>query len=315
MNTQRTDFFVGLFILIAIGVVVGMAIATSGLGERRARLYLRTASAEALTQDTRVVLRGLDVGRLRDLAPVVDSLTGALHFVGRLSITERFPNGTELRLPRGTRAEIVQPTPIAAAVIDLVIPDAPQPGGYLTADDTIDAVRPEGVLDALGEMASELRGELQEGLRETRQLVVRTTAAVEDTRGLVARNAPLVREVLARLAENLERSDRLLAAVEPRVGPLSDTVLATLADTRRAIVRADSVLQLVGSIASENRGYARDIADRLLRTATVLEHFSDQVSRRPARLLTGVTPPPPDTLRGAVLDTARARRDSTRGSR
>jgi len=32
VNTQRTDFWVGLFILVGIGVVVGMAIVTSGLG-------------------------------------------------------------------------------------------------------------------------------------------------------------------------------------------------------------------------------------------------------------------------------------------
>ena len=78
MNTQRNDFLVGLFILIAIGGVVGMAIVTSGWGELRATYYVRTSSAEGLTQDTRVVLRGLDVGRLRDISPIVDSASGSL---------------------------------------------------------------------------------------------------------------------------------------------------------------------------------------------------------------------------------------------
>lgn len=309
MNTQRTDFLAGLFILIAIGIVVGMAIVTSGLGEQRATFYLRAASAEALSQDTRVVLRGLDVGRLRDINPVVDSVTGALTFLGRLSVTERFSNGTELRLPRGTRAEIVQPTPIAAAVVELVIPEAIDPRGYLEPGDTIEAVRREGVLDALTDMAGELRGEIQAALHETRALLVRTTAAVEDTRGLMATNGPLVTEVLARLSSNLERSDRLLADVQPRIGPLHDSILVTLGETRHTLQRADSVFRLAGEIAAENRSYARDIAERLLRTAVVLEHFSDQISRRPARLLTGVTPPR-DSL-PATRDTARP--DSTRG--
>ena len=309
MNTQRTDFLVGLFILIAIGVAVGMVIVTSGLGEGRALYYLRTASAEALSQDTRVVVRGLDVGRLRDISPVVDARTGALSFVGRVAVRERFPNGTELRLPQGTRAEIVQPTPIAPAIVDLIVPDDLEALTYLEPGDTIEALRPEGVLDALTDMAGDLRGELQAALTETRALLVRTTAAVEDTRGLMAQNGPLVTDVLTRLAANLERSDRLMADVQPRIGPLNDSVIVTLAETRRTLRRADSVLQVAGEIAIENRAYAKEIAERLLRTAIVLEHFSDQISRRPARLLTGVTPPPDSLL--APRDTTRP--DSTRG--
>jgi ABC-type transporter Mla subunit MlaD len=309
VNTQRTDFLVGLFILIAIGIVVGMAIVTSGLGEQRTTFYLRAGSAEALSPDTRVVLRGLDVGRLRDISPVVDSGTGALTFLGRLSVTGRFSNGTELRLPRGTRAEIVQPIPIAPAVVELVLPEALDLQGYLEPGDTIEAIRPEGVLDALTDMAGELRSEIQAALHETRALIVRTTAAVEDTRGLMAANGPLVTRVLTNLSSNLERSDRLLAEVQPRIGPLHDSILGTLGETRHTLQRADSVLRLAGEIAAENRTYVKEIAERLLRTAVVLEHFSDQVSRRPARLLTGVRPPPDSAP--PPRDTARP--DSTRG--
>lgn len=313
MNTQRTDFLVGLFILVTVGVVVGLAIVTSGLGERRMVFYLRTPSADAVSQDTRVVLRGLDVGRVRDMSPIWDSLTGSLTFVGRLSVRERFANGTELRLPRGTSARIVQPTPIAPAVVDLEIPsELPQGGGYLEPGDTITATRPEGVLDALTSMAADLRGEIKTTLEDTRRLLRRTTVAVEDTRQLMADNGPLVQDVLHRLSANLERSDRLLADVGPRIGPMNDSLLATLGDARQTLAGADSVLRLVGSIAAENRTYAHEIAERLLRTAVVLEHFSDQISRRPARLLTGVTPPPPDTVRPAP-DSAGGPPDSTRG--
>ncbi|HET7038830.1 MAG TPA: hypothetical protein VFH97_03020, partial [Gemmatimonadales bacterium] len=119
MNTQRTDFLVGLFILVAVGLVAGMGIVTSGLGEKRVIVYLRTASAEALTPDTRVVLGGLTIGRVREINPVVDSATGALSFVARLSLQERFPNGTELVLPHGTRGRILQTNPIQPAWIDL----------------------------------------------------------------------------------------------------------------------------------------------------------------------------------------------------
>jgi ABC-type transporter Mla subunit MlaD len=284
VNTQRTDFLVGLFILVGVGLVVGMAIVTSGLGERRTTFYLRTDRAEALTPDTRILMRGLDVGRLQEMSPVVDPTSGALvHFVGRIAVTERFANGTELRLPRGTHAEIVQPTPLSAAAIELVLPEEFDGQTFLDPEDTIPAFRPTSLLDAVAEMADELREELQQTLEATRSLMAHTTAAIEDTRTLMATNGPL----------------------------LSDSVLATLSDTRRTLQRADSVLAIAGTIALENRAYARDIAERLLRTAVVLEHFSDQISRRPARLLTGVTPPPDSLL--APRDTVRAQPDTTRG--
>jgi ABC-type transporter Mla subunit MlaD len=308
VNTQRTDFLVGLFILIAAGVVVGVAIVTSGLGERRTELYVRATSAEALTQDTRVVLRGLSVGRVREINPVVDSTTGAIEFLVRLGLRDRFPNGTRLVLPAGTHAVISQPTPIAPAVIDLVLPDEPAPGAYLTPGDTIASERPEDLLSALGVIAADLREEVKTTLRDTRALLQRSTGAIAQTQTLLATSTPLLTDVLQRLSSNLERTDQLLADVAPRIGPLDDSVTLVLADTRQALARADSLMLLASDIAAENRPVARDIADRLLRTVKLLEYFTDQVGRRPTRFLTGVRPPPDSLLRRADPDTTRDKR-------
>jgi ABC-type transporter Mla subunit MlaD len=295
VDTQRTDFFVGLFILVAVGVVAGMGIVTSGLGEKRIDVYLRSASAQALSQDTRVVLGGLTIGRVREISPVVDSVTGAISFVARLSLQERFPNGTQLVLPAGTRAVISQPNPIAPAQIDLTLPEQPAPGRHLEAGDTLASERPRSMMDALPEIAEDLRRELRTTLDATRTLIARSTQAVEQTHRLLATNGPLLSDVLGKLATTLERTDTLFAAVTPRVAPLADSVALVLADARRALGRADSLLMVAGGIASENRATVRELSDRLLRAAVVLEHFSDQVSRRPLRLFTGVRPPPDTT--------------------
>jgi ABC-type transporter Mla subunit MlaD len=292
VNTRRTDFLVGLFILMAVGVVAGMGIVTSGLGEKRVIVYLRTASAEALTPDTRVVLGGLTIGRVREINPVVDSATGALSFVARLSLQERFPNGTELVLPHGTRGRILQTNPIQPAWIDLALPEHPAPGVRVRPGDTLASERPRSMMDALPEIAEDLRRDLRTTLDATRTLIARSTTAVEATQALLASNGPLLSDALTRLAATLERGDSLLAAVTPRIGPLADSLGLVLADTRRALSRADTVLALAGGIASDNRATVRELSDRLLRAAIVLEHFSDQVSRRPLRLLTGVRPPP-----------------------
>jgi ABC-type transporter Mla subunit MlaD len=296
VDTQRTDFLVGLFILVAVGVVAGMGIVTSGLGEKRIEVFLRAASAQALSQDTRVVLGGLSIGRVREISPVVDSVTGAISFVARLSLQERFPNGTQLVLPAGTRAAIIQPNPIQPAWIDLVLPEQPAPGRHLEAGDTLASERPRSMMDALPEIAEDLRRELSTTLDATRTLIARSTQAVEQTQTLLATNGPLLSDVLTRLAGTLEKSDTLFAAITPRVGPLADSLSMVLADTRRALGRADSLIMMAGGIATDNRATVKELSDRLLRAAVVLEHFSDQVSRRPLRLFTGVRPPP-DSLR------------------
>jgi ABC-type transporter Mla subunit MlaD len=295
VNTQRTDFLVGLFILISVGIMAGTLIVTSGLGEVRNDLFLRVASAEALTQDTKVVLQGLSVGRIRQVNPLVDSTSGGISFLARLSIQDQFPNGTKLRLPVGTRALISQPTPIAPAVIELVFPESTPLGQYLEPGDTVDSERGRDILAAVGDLAEAVSSEIDGALAETRALMARTNDAVRQTQQLMAANGPRVEEVLTRLAGTLDDTRMLLADIQPRIGPLHDSITVTLVDTRQLLHRMDTLVTTASEMADENRDVFRETAELLLRSAVVLEHFADQVSRRPTRLLTGVRPPPPDT--------------------
>jgi len=73
VEARRTDFLVGVFILVTIGIMVGTVIITSGLGRVQHVLYMRTETAQDLTSDTRVYLQGLAVGRVRQVYPQVDS--------------------------------------------------------------------------------------------------------------------------------------------------------------------------------------------------------------------------------------------------
>ncbi|HKI96340.1 MAG TPA: hypothetical protein VJ992_13710 [Gemmatimonadales bacterium] len=296
MSTQRTDFLVGLFILVTVGVIAGALVVTSGIGEARHEFYMRAASAEDLTTDTRVELLGLAVGRVSQVNPVVDSATGAVSFVARLTIQDKFPNGTKLSLPAGTRGVIRQASPIAPSVIVLDFPDRPVPGAYLAAGDTMSSNRPESAIASLGKIAAALGGEADSALRDTRALARRTMAAIAQAQGLLSHNGPQLHEALARLTETLDRTEAVLAAVEPRIVPLDDSLTATLADTRALLRHMDTLVTTASAITTANRDVIRETAERLRRSSEVLEHFADQVSRRPTRLLTGVTPPP-DTNR------------------
>lgn len=276
--------------------MLGTLVITSGLLHRRYDVYMRAGSAQDLTQDTRVLLQGLAVGRVRRVDPLLDSASGNLTFVARLSIDAEFPNGAPVTIPQGTHAVIEQLNPIASPVIQLIVPDggarAPvEPG------DTISSERVQGAMDALGRIAADLSDELRETIRETRVLARQTTRTARAAEHLVSASAPRVEDALSRLSSSLERADRVLADLGPRVAPLADSLSAVLADTRQTLRRVTALAMTADSLAGENRAPIQETIQHLHNSAVLLEHFADQVSRRPTRLLTGVQPPPLDTSR------------------
>lgn len=291
----RRDFLVGLFVLTALGIVTGTLIVTSGLGDVRYNLYVRTESAQDLTRDTRVFLQGLEIGRIQQLNPVRNGHAGTLSFVGRLSINEKFPDGTALKLPRGSRALIAQTSPIAAPVVQIVTPHDVRAAVYLQPGDTIESERRTNTMDDLSGIATQLSSEVESLLGETKRMMLATNRVVARSDSMIATASPMVQRVLTDLTATLERSDRVLAGLEPRIPALGDSISAALADTRRLLRQLDTVAANANSLATENRGSIRETLDHLHRSSILMDHFVDQVSRRPVRMLTGVRAPKADS--------------------
>ncbi len=276
---------------MSIGVITGALVLTSGVLEGRYELHMRVRQAEGISQDTRVLLQGLQIGRVKDVTPHLDSVAGALSFVAALSIRERFPDGTRLAIPRGTRARIVQSGLVGNIAIDLQMPSGATLQGFLEPGDTIQSERVASVTETLGAIAQDLSDDVVTALDETRALMVTTRGTVADAQRTLAQATPAVMRVLERLAETLDRADHMLAAIEPKVGPVADSVLVTLGSTRTLIADLQVLADTASAIAIENKIVLAEIMVSLERTAGVLAHFADQVSRRPLRLFTGVTPP------------------------
>jgi ABC-type transporter Mla subunit MlaD len=307
LETTRQDFIVGLLIVCAIAIVVGALIATSGWGEHRYDIYLRVASAEGITSDTRAVLKGLEVGRVTRITPRVDPATGAISFLARLSVAETFQDGSRLRLPVGTRALIVPVTQIgSAALIRLEVPDTATPdrkpttvAGFLGAGDTINSTRRASPLDALSEMASHLSKEVEEVLHESHRALTRVQGTLGQVNETVRGITPDVESTLHNVAGTMERLNGMIARVD-RAG-FPDSLSATLATSNRVLLRIDSLAATAQSLTTENRRDLREAVTNLTTLSRQLNHFVDEMSRRPYRLLTGVKPLPPvaDTTRRA----------------
>jgi ABC-type transporter Mla subunit MlaD len=276
--------------MVSLGVVVGAAVLTSGLLERRYDLHMTTDDAEGLNQDTRVILQGLSIGRVKAIVPRLDPETNVLHFVATLSVREQFPDGSILTLPIGTEAVIAPPPSLVGpTVVELHMPD--RGSGSLQPGDTITAERRASVVDALAGIATDLRERLEVTLEETRILLLETTETIDATGNLVTATRPAIADVLRRAEASLTRTEDILQTVQPRVGPLADSVETTLAAAHDVLEGLDSLTTIAQGIAVENRASITDAVEHLTRAAAILEYFSDQVSRRPLRFLWGVTPP------------------------
>ncbi|OLB52221.1 MAG: hypothetical protein AUI08_01225 [Gemmatimonadetes bacterium 13_2_20CM_2_65_7] len=294
----RQDFYVGLLLVVTIALVIGALIATSGWGERRYDLYVRVTSADGISRGTAVVIEGLDVGQVTSILPRVDSTTRRISFVAKLSVKERFEDGSRLQLPFGTRAELVQASQISAAVaIRLILPDTLHPHHtYLHAGDTLDSRRRGGALDAVAEVADQLSQRVQEMVRTATQTLVRVQSTLRDV-------TPDIERTLSGVAATMGRLDSVVNRFARR--GLADSVSVAVANTNRLLLRLDSLAREAHSLTAENRSDLRATVTNLTEASRQLNNFVDQMSRRPFRALTGVKPLPPVSRDSVRADSAR----------
>jgi ABC-type transporter Mla subunit MlaD len=298
VDSTRQDFIVGLVIVGAIAVVVGALLATSGWGERRYDLYLRAASADGLTADSKVLLQGLEVGRVNRVVPRVDSATRTVSFIARLSMIERFSGGVDLRLPAGTRGELEPANQFSPAVlIRLVLPDSSRrTGRLLTEGDTIETTRKVPVLDQVAEVAQHLSTEVEEVLHRTHQTMEHVDVILAQANSVLKDVRPSIETTLADLSTTMGRVNKLVQRLDPG---LADSVSSALAVSNRVLLRVDSLAAQASQMTSENREDVRTAVANLTQLTRQLNHLAEEVSRRPYRLLTGVKPLAADSGRAA----------------
>jgi ABC-type transporter Mla subunit MlaD len=216
-----------------------------------------------------------------------------------MSVKERFSDGSSLRLPLGTRAEIVQPSQISPAMeVQLILPDTlGRTRGYLQARDTIDSRRKSGALEAFAQVASDISNDLKDALRQTTRTLVRVQSTVTQTERTLRDVTPDVQRTLGSVATTMGRVDSLVERLHR--GGFADSLAATVAGTNRLLVRLDSLAREARAMTGENRADLRETVANLTEASRQLNHFVDQLTRRPYRAVTGVKPLPRDSAGGS----------------
>ncbi len=295
LRPRTADALVGLLVVSAVIVALAAIIVTRGWTERRNTVYMLSATVQDLKPDTPVLLQGLLIGEVKAISPKIDSgRMGPPEFLVELRVRESYANGVAIRLPLGTRAEIVSSGLIGSASISLIVPlndikAALQPG------DTIRGTLTQGWTDVLKEVADTVRVQVSSILQDTRRVLATLDRTAGGIDAQVRTVGPQATRTLADLQTTLDQlqptiasANTMLQHTDDRLGTLQDSVLHTLSDARRMIGSADSLTREMTRLAGNAGPEVQQTLANLRAMSAKLDYFVDQVSRRPHRLLTGV---------------------------
>lgn len=307
---QRSDLYVGLFLLATIVLVVAALVVTAGWGVDRNDIWVRTNDATSITVDTKVFMQGMEVGRVAEISP---RPTGhGLEFIMRLSVLAQFADGQEMRFPRNTIALVDVPI-LGSPTLNLSQDTTRSGEGFLGIADTIPMQRYRAAMEAVGALASDLKGQIQEALDNANRLIVHSTALADSialtagaTRRFLAGVQPGTEKTLGSLSASLDRLRVLVDSTTVRSGATLTNVNAVLEQSRIVMVSADSLTRLLVGMGGESRPEVRAIIVNMRNISEQMQYVLEQLGRRPMRAITGVAIPDSLTVEG------RARRDSLR---
>ena len=295
VNVQRSDLYVGMFLVAMAALVAVALIATSGWGVNRYDVFVRTENAQDIAVDTKIYMQGLEVGRVAAISPRPVGAAGRLEFILRLSLVDRFADGTPLRLPRSTSA-VVTSALLGGSQLQLTVQS--DTGGTLVPGDTINMERAGSPIDAFASLARDLKGTIERALVSATGTMdmVRTLAdslrlATGTARRLLIATQPGAERVLAGVNGNLDRLQAILDSTNTRTGVTFRQVDATLAQSRILLASVDTLMRLVTAMGGENRPEVRALMLNLRNISAELGYVLEQLSRRPLRFISGVKIP------------------------
>lgn len=293
MKWESGDLRVGMAVLAALLLLVTAILwLTPTLGDRRLPLYTEFARIDGIAEQSPVQLNGYTIGRVDDIEPRLSERDGSLVFRVRMKINWKLGSGEALPIPAGTRARLTPPLMAVGnnLLVGFIVLEPPAHGGGppLKPGETIPGVRSEAAIDQVQSLATGLAGDVAATLIAARALMDSLGRATS----MAQRMARSTNAELPKLFDNLQRDLAIMDSAMRELRTLTpaaiggiDSAKAMLSDTRRLVGDMSRMVQ------RREPQFERVLSN--LDTATaLLNHFVREVSRRPARAITGVDAPP-----------------------
>jgi phospholipid/cholesterol/gamma-HCH transport system substrate-binding protein len=313
MAEKRDQVFVGLFVLIAAAVLIGMVFAISGAFGRTAKTYhAYFPFAGGLERGATVrYAGGPRVGRVEKLA--IDPQNPA-----RIDVV--FSVQTDLPVKTDSHVKIMSVSPLGDNHLE-VLPGGAQtalaPPGFLLPSDTyldfnvltaqINDLAPQAklLIQSLNDRAADLKvtvDRVNELLSAENRANLSATLA--GTRGLIEENRPQIKStiqhldsvsqklepLLQDLHKDSEEANQALTHLDALLGENSADVRQSVIELRKSLTTLTDITGRLDQTLDVNTENIDELLDNFRRVSQNLKEFTNTIKRRPYTLIRATNP-------------------------
>lgn len=314
MAEKRDQVFVGLFVLIAAAVLIGMVFAISGAFGRTAKTYhAYFPFAGGLERGATVrYAGGPKVGRVEKLA--IDPQNPA-----RIDVV--FSVQTDLPVKTDSHVKIMSISPLGDNHLE-VLPGGAQtalaPPGFLLPSDTyldfnvltaqINDLAPQAklLIQSLNDRAADLKvtvDRVNELLSAENRANLSATLA--GTRGVIEENRPQIKStiqhldsvsqklepLLQDLHKDSEEANQALTHLDAVLGENSADVRQSVIELRKSLTTLTDITGRLDQTLDVNTENIDELLDNFRRVSQNLKEFTNTIKRRPYTLIRATNPP------------------------
>jgi phospholipid/cholesterol/gamma-HCH transport system substrate-binding protein len=314
MESKREKAFVGLFVLVASGVLIGTIFAISGTFGRVTKTYHAYFAFAGWIEPGMSVRYsgGPKVGRVEKVQ--IDPRN-----VSRLDIT--FSVQSDLPVKTDSLVRIMSATPLGDNHLEIFpgtpqVADAPN-GALLPSQPYVDLNSLMVQINDIAPRAQQLLLELSDRVGELKETVARVnsllsasnranlSATLANTRGLLEENRPLIKSTLQNangvsqklepLIEDLRKTaaetNKALNNVDALIGENRPDLRQAVAELRRSLAMVTGVTGRLDQTLDVNAENIDELLDNLRHATENLNEFTTTIKNRPSSLIRSTNPP------------------------
>jgi phospholipid/cholesterol/gamma-HCH transport system substrate-binding protein len=261
-DARGTEWKVGLFLVIGLGIIAVMAIKFGKLGQGLSKFNTITAefpNASGLLKGANVYLAGARIGFTADAPELIE---------GRYAVEVILKVRTDIRIPRGSSFTIGSAGFLGDAYVSIVPPMNPNFEDALKDGEHVIGTRIEGFAD-LAVKGGDVMEELKKRLKELE-------SPIKDVRERVLsdKNLKSLEKTIADLPEittSLKGTTKGLEDVVNKAKTAADTVTETVNSAKGAIGKMDGVVKKVDDAATDLKGTLADLRKAAVSAGKALE--------------------------------------------
>jgi phospholipid/cholesterol/gamma-HCH transport system substrate-binding protein len=314
MAGKREQVFVGLFVLIAAGVLIGMVFAISGAFGRTSKTF-HAYFPFAGGLETGATVRyagGPRVGRVEKLS--IDPQNPA-----RIDVV--FSVQTDLPVKKDSHAKIMSMSPLGDNHLE-ILPGGAQtalasPGSLLPSDTYVDFNALTSQINDLAPQAKQLIQSLNDRVTELKGTIDRVndllnaqnranlTATLADARGMLDENRPEIKStiqhlnaasqkiepLLQDLHRTSEEANKALDHIDTLIGENRADVHQSVIELRKSLTTLTEITARVDQTLDVNTENIDELLDNFRRVSQNLKEFTNTIKKRPYTLIRATNPP------------------------